>query len=81
MDNIILFLTIIMAGLSGLILLVSFVSWYRIRAVKLVIVSLAFSAFFIKAVLLIFEFIVQDEKSIVIDSIIIILLYLAVVKK
>ena len=81
MDNIILFLTIIMAGLSGLILIVSFISWYRIRTAKLAIVGLAFIAFFIKAILLIFELISQDEKSIIIDSLIIVLLYFAVIKK
>lgn len=81
MDDLVLFLTIIMAGLAGLLLLVSFVSWRRIGNVKLALVGLAFLAFLIKAVLLIFGVIFQDEKSVVIDSIILVLLYFSVIKK
>lgn len=55
MDDIYLFLTIVMAGLAGLLLLVSSASWYRLRATKLCLVSLAFLALFIKAVLLSFK--------------------------
>ena len=70
-----------MAGLTGLLLLVSFVSWYRLKNMKLAIVGLAFLVFFVKALLLVFEIIVQDEKAIIIDFIVVILLYFAVVKK
>ncbi|MFH1101485.1 MAG: hypothetical protein V1726_05585 [Methanobacteriota archaeon] len=81
MDNIVLFLSIVMAGLSGLLFVVSFISWYRVKAMKFVFVSLAFFAFFIKAILLFLGVVVQDEKSVVIDSIIILLLYFSVIKK
>jgi len=63
------------------VLLVSFVSWYRLKNMKLAIVGLAFLVFFVKALLLVFEIIVQDEKAIIIDFIVVILLYFAVVKK
>ena len=80
-ENIFLFLNILMAGLAGLLLLVSCISWYRIRSLKLAFVSLAFVGFFIKAILLIFSIIIQDEKAVIIDSIILILLYFSIIKK
>lgn len=81
MDDIYLFLTIVMAGLAGLLLIVSFASTYRLKALKLGLVSLAFLMFFIKAILLVFEYIVQDEYAVIIDVIILLLLYFSVVKK
>jgi len=70
-----------MAGLSCLLLVISFVSWKRLGNLKLALVGFAFLAFFIKAVLLITEIIVQDEKSILIDSFIIVLLYFSILKR
>ena len=81
MNDILLFLLIIMTGLSALLLLVSFVSWYRLRSIKLGLVSFAFVAFFVKAILQMFEIITPDEKAVAIDFIILVLLYLAVTKK
>lgn len=81
MDDLVLFLTIIMAGLAGLLFLVSVVSWRRLGNIKLFLVGLAFLAFLIKAILLISETIFQDEKSVIIDSIILVLLYFSVIKK
>ena len=81
MNDITLFLTIVMAGLSCILLIVSFASWHRLRSVKFLFVSIAFVGFFIKAILLIFEIIIQDEKAVIIDSIILILLYLSIIKK
>jgi len=80
-ESIYLFLNIIMAGLAGLLFLVSCISWYRIRSLKIALVSLAFAGFFIKAILLIFRILLQDEKAVVIDSIILILLYFSIIKK
>ena len=81
MDDISIFLTIIMAGLAGLLFIVSFASWYRLRNIKFILVCFAFGAFVIKAFLLIFGIIIQDEKAIIIDSIILILLYFSIIKK
>ena len=81
MEDVFLFISIIMAGLAGLLLIVSFASWYRLRNIKLFFVSLAFLAFLIKAVLLIFEIIIQDDAVIIIDFVILFLLYFSVVKK
>ena len=81
MDDILLFLSILMAGLSALLLIVSFASYSRLRNIKLLIVGFAFTVFFIKATLLIFEKIAQGDLVIIIDFIIIVLLYFSVVKK
>ena len=81
MDDIYLFLAIIMAGLAGLLLLVSSASWYRLRALKLGLVSIAFLVLFIKAVLLIFEIIIQDKLAVLIDVIVLVILYFSVVKR
>lgn len=70
-----------MAGFAGLLLLISCASWYRLKAVKLGFVSLAFLALFIKAFLLIFGTIVQDEYAVLIDVVVLVLLYFSVVKK
>jgi hypothetical protein len=81
MDDILLFLTVVMAGLAALLLIVSFISGYRLRSTKLALVGLAFVAFLIKALLLILEYITQDEKAVIIDFVILVLLYFAVIKK
>ena len=81
MDEIFFFLASIMAGLAGLLTFVSCVSWYRLRSIKFVFVSFAFGAFFIKALLLIFKVLGIDEKAVMIDTIILVLLYFAVIKK
>jgi hypothetical protein len=81
MDAVFLFLTVVMTGLAGLLLFVSFASWYRVRSAKLALVGVAFVSFFIKAILLLFGSIIQDEKAVVIDSVILVLLYFAVIKR
>jgi len=81
MDNIFLFLAVVMAGLAGLLLFVAFVSWWRLRTLKFGLVGAAFIGFFIKALLLLLSLIVQDTTAVMIDCGILILLYFAVVKK
>ena len=81
MDEIFLFSTVIMTGISGLLLIVSIASLYRLKHLKLMFVSLAFLFFLIKAMLLLTEFIVQDRYAVIIDTIILILLYFTVIKK
>jgi hypothetical protein len=70
-----------MAGLAGLLVLVSFVSWYRLRSLKLALVGCAFLTFLIKAALLLLNILPQDIRSVVIDFIILVLLYFAIIKK
>lgn len=81
LDDTVLFLTILMAGLAGLLLVVSSASWYRLRALKLGLVTIAFFVFFIKAVLLVFEIITEDIVAVFIDVIILIILYFSIVKR
>lgn len=81
MEDIELLLAILIAGFSLLVFLVSIASFARIRTGKLLIVGVAFLMFFVKGLLLLLEFIVQDQIAFVIDLIIIVLLYIAVVKK
>ena len=81
MDDFTLFLVMVMLGLSGLLFFVSMVSWYRVRHVKFLLVSLAFLAFFFKGVLQLIEFLVQDEKAVMVDFVILILFYVSVVKR
>jgi len=81
MDEITLFLSIIIAGLSLLLFIVSAIAFYRLRATKLLIINLAFLGFIIKGVLLTLEFISQSRIGLIIDLGIIVLLYFAVIKK
>jgi len=70
-----------MAGVSGLLILVSIASWYHVRTKNLIFASFALSALFIKALLLALEIISQDEKGIIIDFAVVIFLYLSVIGK
>jgi len=81
MDEIILFLSIVITGLSALLFVVSAASYIRLKAGKLLIINLAFLAFIIKGFLTIFEYITQSRIGLILDLIIIILLYFAVAKK
>lgn len=81
MDEITLFLSILIAGLSTLLFIVSAASYYRLRVLKLLIINLAFLAFIIKGILLSLEYISQARFGLILDLTIIILLYFAVVKK
>ena len=81
MEEITLFLSILIAGLSTLLFIVSAASYYRLRVLKLLIINLAFLAFIIKGILLSLEYISQARFGLILDLTIIILLYFAVVKK
>lgn len=81
METITLFLIIIMAGLSALLLFLSVISWYRLKNVKLAIISIAFLIFFMKSVFLFLDLLSYDIKTVGIDALILILLYFAVIKK
>ncbi|HEX08483.1 MAG TPA: hypothetical protein ENG38_01575 [Thermoplasmatales archaeon] len=81
-----LFLTVVMTGLSALLLLVSTVSSYRLRNTKLALISIAFTCFFIKGLILClqmllhFQIIQQNNIVLVFDLIIITALYFAAIK-
>ena len=81
-----LFLTVVMTGLSALLLMVSMVSSYRLRNVKLMLISIAFICFFIKGLrlclqmLLDFEIIRQNNIVLVFDLVVITALYFAAIK-
>lgn len=81
MDEITLFLSILIAGLSTLLFIVSAASYYRLRVTKLLIINLAFLAFIIKGILLSLEIINQARIGLILDLAVIILLYFAVAKK
>jgi len=81
MDEITLFLSIIIAGFSLLLAMVSMVAYYRLRAIKLLLVSMAFLAFVVKGVLIVIGIVNQDTLALGIDFVILVLLYFATIKK
>jgi len=81
MDEITLFLSIIIAGFSLLLAMVSMVAYYRLRATKLLLVSIAFLAFVVKGVLIVIGIVTQDTLALGIDFVILVLLYFATIKK
>jgi hypothetical protein len=81
MDEITLFLAIVISGLSILLFIVSLFSYIRLQNIKLLLVSLAFFAFIVKGILLILEILNQGRLGMIIDLVVLILLYFAVAKK
>ena len=81
MDEITLFLSILIAGLSTILFIVSMISTARLRNIKFLLVGSAFLVFAIKGLLLFFEFLVQENIAMILDIVIIVLLYFAIVKK
>jgi len=81
MDEITLFLSIIIAGFSLLLAMVSMVAYYRLRAIKLLLVSMAFLAFVVKGVLIVIGIVNQDTLALGIDFVILVLLYFATIRK
>jgi hypothetical protein len=81
LNDITLLLSILIAGLSGLLFVVSIAAYKKIGSQKLLLISIAFFVFLIKGILLIFEIATQDEKLIIIDFAIIAILYFATAKK
>jgi len=81
MNDLLLFLTVLMAGLAILLFIVSCASWYRLRHLRFALTSAAFAVFICKAILLLSTYIVEDEKAILLDSVILILLYFSIAKR
>ena len=80
-EEILLFSSVVMAGLSLLLFLVSLLSFYRVRDSKLFFVTLAFFLFFLKGAIISLRFLEQNLYLVVVDLIIILFLYLTIVKK
>lgn len=81
MEDIELLLAILIAGFSILVFLVSIAAFIKLKVSKFILVSIAFLLFFIKGILLILDVISQSQIAFVIDFLIIVFLYIAVVKK
>ena len=81
MEDIELLLSILIAGLSGILLIVSIAAFSRIKSIKLLLVGCAFMFFTIKGVLIILEYVSQSRIGMILDFVIVILLYFATVKK
>ncbi len=82
------FLTILLAGLSFLLFVVSILSYKRVKSVKILFVSLAFLLFFIKALVLLVSVISNtwDDfgmrwELLLLDVIVIVMLYLSIARK
>ncbi|MEE9223891.1 MAG: hypothetical protein V3U51_03990 [Thermoplasmata archaeon] len=82
------FLTILLAGLSFLLFVVSMLSYRRVKSVKILFVSIAFLLFFIKALVLLVSVISNtwDEfgmrwELLLLDVIVIVMLYLSIARK
>jgi hypothetical protein len=82
------FLTILLAGLSFLLFVVSILSYRRVQNVKILFVSIAFLLFFIKALVLLVSVISStwDEfgmrwELLLLDVIVIVMLYLSIARK
>ncbi len=82
------FLTILLAGLSLLLFAVSLLSYRRVGSVKILIVSLAFLAFFMKALVLVGALMIGSWEEwgmrwelLLFDVMIIVLLYLSIARK
>jgi hypothetical protein len=81
MDEISLFLSILIAGVSTILFIISIISTIKLKDVKFLLVGIAFLAFIIKGLLLTFEFLNQEKIGMILDITVVVLLYLAIVKK
>lgn len=82
------FLTILLAGLSFLLFVVSILSYRRVKSVKILFVSIAFLLFFMKALVLLVSVISNtwDDfgmrwELLLLDVIVIVMLYLSIARK
>ncbi len=83
-----IFLTILLAGLSLLLLVVSVLAYRRVKSVKILFVSIAFLLFFLKALVLIGSILSDTWEDwgmrwelLLFDVIIIVMLYLSIARK
>lgn len=89
MGNLEIFLRVCLMGFSLLLLITSIISYVKVKNTKLLFVSLAFLGFFIKGLLLTLAVLIGSFKEpfgasmaiLVLDFAILIMIYIAVVKK
>jgi len=76
--EIVLFSIVVTAGLSALLFGISMLSYYKVREIKFLFIGSAFLFFLIKSVIFYF---IQNYNVFLFDVVIIVLLYLASVRK
>jgi len=81
MDDILLLLTLLITGFSSILFVVSIISYVKLKYVKFLLIGIAFLGFMMKGIFLLFEYIQQDQIPLVLDLFVIILMYLAIIKK
>ena len=81
MDEITLFLSILITGVASLLFIVSIIRAIKLRNLKFSIISTAFLIFAIKGLLLFFEFLAHEKFSMILDLAVIVLLYFAIIKR
>jgi len=81
MEDILLFLSLLITGFSLLLFFISIVSYMKLKITKFFIIGIAFLGFTTKGILLLLEIIAQDQLSLILDFFVIILMYLAIIKK
>ena len=80
-EEILLFSSVVMAGLSLLLLVVSLFSFSRLKTTKFLFVTVAFFLFFVKGIVISLQYLEQQTELVVVDLLIIFFLYLTIVKK
>lgn len=80
MEDITLFLTILIIGFSALLFIISIFAYHRVRNIKFLFICTAFLIFTFKGLLTILGIITQGNIALVLDFFIILLLYFAVNK-
>jgi uncharacterized membrane protein YhaH (DUF805 family) len=82
------FLTIVLAGLSFLLFVVSLLSYRRIKSVKILFIAIAFLLFFLKALVLLISVLTNSWDDfgmrwelLLLDVIVIVMLYLSIARK
>ena len=81
MEEVLIFSSIVMAGLSLLLFTVSLVSYLRMKDSKFLFVTLAFFLFFLKGIVISLNYFEQQAQLVIADLFIIIFLYLTLVKR
>jgi hypothetical protein len=81
MEEIVIFSSILMAGLAALLLIVSVVSYLRMRTINMALLVVVFGIFILKGVLLIADIAEQSTGLVILDLFIIIFLYLTVARR
>ena len=80
-EEILLFSSVVMAGLSLLLLVVSLFSFSRLKTSKFLFVTIAFFLFLVKGIAIAIQHLEQQTELVIIDLFIIFFLYLTIVKK